>query len=370
MQQKVLDIVCSLDQLAPAVYKEHYDNVGLLVGDANWLLRGVLTCLDVTEGILQEAKEKDCNLVVSHHPIIFRGLKRLTGGTLQERLIFRAIEEKIAIYALHTNLDNVVEGVNAYAAKLLGLRDCRLLRPRQNTLSKLETLLPKEAYESVRKALHVAGAGAIGDYSECSFRSEGVGTFLPSESATPHIGVAGKLEEVEELRLEVILPTYKEAEVCRALLQAHPYQQAAYYITRLSNEDQEIGAGIVGRLPEVLSVEDFLHLLSEAFSASCIRHTSYDRPIEWVAFCGGAGGFLLQDAIRAGAEAFVSADMKYHDFFDTPPQIMCCDVGHAESEAHVKDLIRIALQKKFPNIAIQSTSLSTNPIHYFTTYGK
>ena len=370
MQIKIADIVQSLDQLVPLSHKESYDNVGLLVGDTNFPLQGVLTCLDVTEDILLEAKEKECNLIVSHHPVIFSGLKRLTGATLQERLVLQAIKKKIAIYALHTNLDNVKEGVNGYAAKLLDLKECRILRPRQATLSKLEVFLPKEAYESVREALHRAGAGSIGKYSECSFRSEGVGTFLPDESAMPYVGTSAKLEEVKELRLEVVLPTYKEASVCRSLLKAHPYQQVAYYVTRLSNTDPEVGAGIIGRLPRSLSVEDFLHLLSNTFSTSCIRYTSYSRPIEWVAFCGGAGGFLLEDALRAGVEAFVSSDMKYHDFFDTPSQIMCCDVGHAESEAHVKDVIRMALQKKFPNIAVKSTSLSTNPVHYFTTYGK
>ena len=370
MQPKVGDIAQSLETLAPPAHQEAYDNVGLLVGDAEWPLRGVLSCLDLTEAILEEAEEKDCNLIVAHHPVIFKGLKRLTGGSLQQRLILRAIRSSVALYALHTNLDNVTGGVSGHAAELLRLQDCRVLRPRHHTLSKLETLLPKEAYEPVRKALHAAGAGAIGDYSECSFRSQGVGTFLPNEAATPYIGTSGRLEEVEELRLEVILPTHKESAVCAALLEAHPYQQVAYYVTRLVNTDPQVGSGVVGQLPSPHSVEDFLQLLQRTFGAQLIRHTAYDRPIERVAFCGGSGGAMLQDAVQARAEAFVSADMRYHDFFDTPSEIMCCDIGHAESEAHVKDLICKVLQKKFPNIAVHSTKLSTNPVHYFTAHGK
>ena len=320
--------------------------------------------------VLTEAKKRGCNLIVAHHPVIFQGLKRLTGKTLQERLIFQAIQDNIALYAMHTNLDNVLAGVNGHAAELLGLRACRVLRPRVGSLSKLAVLLPTAAYAPIRKALHAAGAGTLGEYAECSFRTAGIGTFLPKAHATPYIGTPDKLEEVEELRLEVIFPTHKAQVVCAALKKAHPYEEPAYYLTTLKNTNKEVGAGVLGELPNSLSAATFLKHVSKVFNARCIRHTSGAERIKKVAFCGGAGGFLLTDAAQAGADAFVTSELKYHDFFDASAVPMLCDIGHAESEEHVKTFIYTRMKKKFPNIAIHMATFSTNPISYHILHGE
>ena len=362
---KIKEVVCFLDELAPLCYQESYDNVGLLVGDPSQELQSILTTLDVSESTLEEAKKKGSNLIVSHHPIIFKGLTRLTGRSLQERLIVDAIKSQIALYAMHTNLDNLSCGLNMHAAHLLKLSQCRILRPKRDTLSKLETLLPEDQADQVLAALHEAGAGSIGPYTHCSFRSEGLGTFLPGEGANPFVGKPHQLEKLKEIRLELILPSHRESAVLEALLSAHPYEQPAYYFTRLSNQDPAVGSGVVGHLPTPLSVGEFLQILSDSFGATCIRHTSYTASVERVAFCGGASSFLLPDAFKSGAQAFVSADLKYHDFFDAPPGLLLCDIGHAESEEHVKRWISDQLKQKFPNIAVQSSSHSTNPIHYF-----
>ena len=361
----VVDFLCSW---APAALKESYDNVGLLLGERGDSVGAMLTTLDITPEVIKEAKAKQVGLVISHHPLIFKGLKRLREGFSNEQALLDAIRSGIGLYAAHTNLDQVVGGLNGHAALLLGLESLEPLRPASSTLSKLETLVPKESYEAVRKALHKAGAGALGAYTECSFRLEGVGSFCPSGDANPYIGKQGQLEEVPEYRLELILPSHREEVICQALVAAHPYQQVPYYLTRLSNADQGIGSGVVGRLPEPLSVADFLEHLAKVFGSACIRHTRFlaSDVVQRVAFCGGAGSFLVEDASRLQADAFVSADFKYHDFMDAPKGLLCCDIGHAESESHVATLMAEVLRKKFPNIAVSPSSTPTNPVHLYS----
>lgn len=361
----VKDIADHLERYAPRPYQESYDNSGLLTGDLTAEVTGILVTLDCTEEVVSEAIEKKCNLVVAHHPIIFKGLKKLTGSNYVERTVLMAIRNNVAIYAAHTNLDNVHNGVNKRICDRLGLINTRVLSPKKGVLSKLVTFIPKDNTGDVLQAMHQAGAGQIGKYSNCSFRVEGTGSFKPDADADPHIGQTGKQEWVTEDRVEVIFPSYLESRVLAALRKAHPYEEIAYYLTVLDNENQEIGAGMVGELPVPVDTLDFLHKLKKQMHAPVVKHTALLRqPVVRVAVCGGSGSFLLQEAIRAGAQVFVSSDFKYHEFFDAEGRITIADIGHYESEVFTKDLIMEVLTKKFPNFAINFSTTVTNPISY------
>jgi dinuclear metal center YbgI/SA1388 family protein len=335
-----------LEAWAPKAYQESYDNAGLICGDPTWTVRGILVSLDCIESVIQEAIETNCNLVVAHHPIIFRGLKKLTGSNYVERTIIKAIKSDIAIYAIHTNLDNVYTGVNQRIAEKIGLRNLRILDPKPDTLSKLVTFVPHEHTEKVLSAMYAAGAG-------------------PNESARPFIGEANQTEYVEENRIEVILPTSLESRVLAALRKSHPYEEVPYYLTALRNGNQEVGAGMLGELDSPMEPLEFLTGLKTRMNLESIRHTSLiNRKIKRVAVCGGAGSFLIHKAIAAGADAFVSADFKYHEFFDADGRLVIADIGHYESEVFTKDLLKEVLMKNFPTFAINFSNTVTNPISH------
>nr|WKN38527.1 Nif3-like dinuclear metal center hexameric protein [Tunicatimonas sp. TK19036] len=363
---RVHDVTAYLETIAPRSYQESYDNAGLLTGSPQTEVSGILVTLDAIESVIDEAIEQNCNLVVAHHPIIFRGLKSLTGRNYIERTIIKAIKHDIAIYAIHTNLDNVYNGVNAKIAEKLTLQKTRVLVPKPQTLRKLTTFVPPENAEAVLNALSEAGAGNIGNYKNCSFQVGGTGTFQPNAQANPHIGEAGKLERVDEQRIEVIFSSPQTSNVLRALREAHPYEEVAYYLHSLENENQEVGSGMIGQLPEAMPADDFLAYLKKQMDLPMIRHTARpDRPIQTVAVCGGAGSFLLPQAIRQKADAYVTADFKYHEFFDADGQLMIADIGHYESEVYTKELIQELLCEKFVNFAVRLANANTNPVFYF-----
>lgn len=362
---KIQDVAAYLESLAPRSYQELYDNSGLLVGDPGKEIKGVLISLDCTEDVVNEAAARNCNLIISHHPILFKGLKSITGRTYVERAILAAIRKDIALYAIHTNLDNVRTGVNRMIAEKLGLTQTRILSPRPGTLTKLVTFVPEKNLEAVRGALHEAGAGQLGNYLDCSFESRGTGHFRPNESASPHIGKPGARESVEEVRIEVILPNHLREAVLAALRKEHPYEEVAYYLSALTNDNQEVGAGLIGTLSSAEEPLSFLNRLKVVMKANQIRHTAFTgRPVRTVAVCGGAGSFLLADAIRQGADAYVSADFKYHDFFDADGKILVADIGHYESEQYTKDLLKEVLSQKFTTFASLFSETVTNPISY------
>ena len=313
--------------------------------------------------MVAEAIAKQANVVIAHHPIVFKGLKSITGKNYVERTIIQAIKHDIAIYAIHTNLDNVAAGVNRRLAGRLGLRNTRILRPLKN-LQKLVTFIPENNTREVLDALHTAGAGNIGNYSECSFKVTGKGYFKPNAEANPTIGRQNLREEVIEDRVEVIFPGHQARTIIKALVTSHPYEEVAYYLTALENINQEAGAGMIGELPEAMPPEAFLEHLQSSLQLSCIRHTAYSSPIKTVALCGGAGSFLLKDAMQQKADAFVTGDVKYHDFFDAEDKLMYCDVGHYESEVATKELLHDLLTKKFTNFALHLSECITNPIKY------
>ena len=362
---KIKDTTAYLESIAPRAYQESYDNSGLITGNPNDQIKGVLISLDCTEDIVEEAIAKDCNLIIAHHPIIFKGLKTFTGKNYVERTVINAIKNDIAIYAIHTNLDNIAGGVSYKIAEKLELENVRILAPQKSTLSKLVAFVPTANTSEVLEALYNAGAGEIGDYSNCSFTVNGQGTFKPNEKANPHIGSANNQEVVKEDRIELIFPTYLTSSIVNALKKAHPYEEVAHYITSLENANHEVGSGIVADLQSPLEPEAFLQHLKDKMNLKVIRHTTLTKKVKCVAICGGAGSFLLSQAKRAGADAFVTGDFKYHEFFDAENQLMICDIGHYESEVFTKDLINELLNKKFNTFAICLSEVNTNPISYF-----
>lgn len=358
-------VIESLERMAPRAYQEDYDNSGLITGNPEMVVTGILVTLDCTEAVLDEAVARSCNLIVAHHPILFKGIKRLTGQTYVERVLIKAIQHNVAIYAIHTNLDNVIDGVNKKIANAIGLKNLRILAPKKNTLLKLVTFTPREHVERVTEALYKAGAGQIGNYKNCSFQLLGEGTFLPTADAKPYQGTLGTLERTSELRVEVILPAPLKKPILAALRSSHPYEEVAYYLSVLENENQEVGAGIVGDLPAAEEPVSFLKRLKTVMKTECVRHTKpIPGMINTVAVCGGSGSFLLPQAIASGAQVYISADFKYHEFFDAEGKIMVADIGHYESEQFTKDLLGEYLTEKFPTFAVAFSKVITNPISY------
>ncbi|MCP4439152.1 MAG: Nif3-like dinuclear metal center hexameric protein [Aureispira sp.] len=355
-----------LEEIAPSAYQESYDNAKLIVGNANAELTGILVCLDSIEAIIDEAIEKGCNLVVAHHPIVFSGLKQITGRNYIERVILKAIKNDIAIYAIHTNLDNVIyNGVNSKIAEKLGLQNTQILAPKKGILQKLYTFVPKDKANELKKALFAAGAGQIGNYDECSFGVEGVGTFRGGEGTNPTVGDIGKRHQEAEQKIEVIFPAHLQSRVVRALIQAHPYEEVAYDVIALENQYMQVGSGMVGELAEAVDSQQFLKNLKEKMQTACVRYTNLcKKNIKRIAICGGAGSFLLKNAIRAKADIFITGDYKYHQFFDADGQIIIADIGHFESEQFTIDLLYDLLMQKFTTFAIYRTSVNTNPINY------
>jgi dinuclear metal center YbgI/SA1388 family protein len=363
----VKDITAILEAEAPLAYQESYDNSGLQVGDPDHEVTGILISLDVTEEIVDEAISRNCNMIVAHHPLMFSGLKRITGRTYVERALLKAIRHGISIYAAHTNLDNMAHGVNAKIAAKLGLVNTRILAPMPGTLSKLYTYAPLHEADKVREALFAAGAGHISNYSECSFNTPGTGTFRAGDGASPAIGTAGgPREQVQEVKIEVILEKHTEGRILKALFAAHPYEEVAYELVPLSNANTSVGAGMIGELPTPADEHTFLASLKQQMRTDCIRHTSLrQKKISKVAICGGSGSFLLRNAIAEGADIFITGDFKYHQFFDAEGRIIIADIGHYESEQFTTEIFEAILKKKFPTFAVLLSNLSTNPVKYF-----
>jgi dinuclear metal center YbgI/SA1388 family protein len=362
----IKELTKKIEELAPLQLQESYDNAGLIIGEADTIIKGVLISLDVTDDVMQEAIEKGCNLIIAHHPLIFKGLKKLNNNSLVERLVVLAIKNDIAIYAVHTNLDNVRQGVNAMIAEKLGLVNISILAPKDQILKKLVTFCPVDHAEKVRDAIFRAGAGHIGNYDSCSFNIAGEGTFRAMEGAEPFVGEVGQLHAEKEVRIESVFPDYLKNQLVSALLAAHPYEEVAYDIYPIENKFEKVGAGMVGFLKDPENAGDFLIRIKKVFGTGCIRHTKIVKEkISKVALCGGSGSFLLRNAIASGADIFITGDMKYHEFFDADNKIIIADVGHYESEQFTKDLLMNFLNKNNTTFAVQISEVNTNPISYF-----
>lgn len=361
----VQNIIDFFEEISPLAYAESFDNVGLLVGNPSDKVSGILITLDTTERVVAEAIEKNCNLIVSFHPIIFSGLKKLTGKTYVERAVIKAIRHDIAIYAIHTALDNSFWGVNARICDILGLSSRKILIPQQETIQKLITFVPENQAENLRKALFEAGAGNIGNYSDCSFNLSGIGTFKGNEQSNPAVGEKNILHHEKETQVGVIFPKHLQNKVLEALFKNHPYEEVAYEVYTLKNNHQHIGLGMVGELAQALSEKDFLQMLKDKMQTDCVRYSALTgKLIKKVAVLGGSGAFAIGDAIKAQADAFVTADVKYHEFFQAENKILIADIGHYESEQFTKNLLFEKLTKKFPNFAPVLIAQNTNPIKY------
>jgi len=370
---KIKNIISALDRLAPPMLQEDYDNSGLIYGDPEKDIDGALICLDITEAIIEEAINDNCQMIISHHPLIFRTIRKLIPNHFTSRILIRAIQEDIAIYSIHTNLDNVGTGVNQMLAQKLELENCKILKPQKGLLKKLVTFCPdihlsdgSYVPEVVRQALFNAGAGYIGNYDSCSFNIRGEGTFRGLEGTDPFIGTKGELTSQKEVRVEIIFPAWHQHRVLEALLTTHPYEEVAYDIYQLDNLFEGAGAGMIGELTIPCKEIEFLGYIKDQLGLPFIEHSAFlNKKVTRIAICGGAGSFLLQDAIKAHADVFLTGDLKYHDFFEADGKILLADVGHFESEQFTIDLLYEYLIKNFNNFAFLKTKLKTNPINYF-----
>ena len=363
---KIKEITSLLEELAPLSSQENYDNSGLIVGDSNAEITNALISLDCTENIVDEAIEQDCNLIIAHHPIVFRGLKKLNGKNYVERTVIKAIQNNIAIYAIHTNLDNYKLGVNKKIASLLGISNPKILAPAIEKLQKLVVFVPTDQLDVVRDAIFKAGAGHIGNYSECSFVTDGMGSYKGNESSNPVYGEKGERHYEQEGKIEVIVSRHISSKVISAMINAHPYEEVAYDLFPLDNKNNYEGAGMIGELDKEMEEASFFALLKEVFKTGCIRHTNLlNKPIKKVAWCGGSGSFLLSKAKAQKADIYITGDFKYHEFFDAEDQIVIADIGHYESEQFTIELISELIRKKIPTFAPYLTEQNTNPVNYF-----
>ncbi|MDI9256685.1 Nif3-like dinuclear metal center hexameric protein [Flavobacterium sedimenticola] len=362
---KIQEILSILEEMAPLAYAEDFDNVGLLVGDANTEATGVLVCHDALESVIEEAIAKKCNVVVCFHPILFSGLKKITGKNYVERAVLKAIKNDIAIYAVHTALDNHKHGVNKIFCDALGLTHTKILVPKKNFIQKLVTYTIPENVEQLRNALFDAGAGKIGNYEDCSFNSKGIGTYMGNEDSKPEIGERFEFVENEEIKIEVTFEKHLQAKVLKALFNHHVYEEVAYEIYELQNAHQNIGLGMMGELTEPMEEKAFLKHVKETMQCGGIRHSALlGKRIKKVAVLGGSGSFAINDAKRAGADVFLTADLKYHNFFEAENQLVLADIGHFESERFTKNYIVDFLKKKILNFAIIFSEENTNPVKY------
>jgi dinuclear metal center YbgI/SA1388 family protein len=363
----IKEVISILEGLSPIALQEGYDNSGLSVGNKEQEVSGILCTLDVTMEVLEEAIQKKANLIVSHHPVIFQGLKSLTGKNNVEKIVIKAIQNNIALYAGHTNFDNAFNGVNKVICNKIGLSKLKILSPLKDKLVKLVTFVPVDNAEKVRQAIFDAGAGVIGNYDSCSYNTKGEGTFRGNENTNPFVGEQSKLHKETEVRIETILPSYLQNKVITALILAHPYEEVAYDLYPLNNSYNSVGAGMIGELPDSISANKLLQLLQTEFKAKGIRFAGDDsKKIKRIAVCGGSGSFLINDAIRNKADVFITGDIKYHQFFDNHNELLIIDIGHFESEQFTKELFYEVLTKNLPKFAVHLSEIKTNPIKYFS----
>lgn len=358
--------IFEIEKRIPLKQAEDFDNVGLLCGNPYRELTGILICHDALENVVNEAIEKNLNLIITFHPIIFSGLKSLTGKNYVQRSVLKAIENKIAIYAIHTAFDNHYFGVNYGICEKLGLKNQQILMPKSNNLKSLDVYVPTEYSEKVKEALFEAGAGNIGFYDECSFTVSGNGTFRPNEGSNPFSGQQDTRENANEQMISVIFESYKQNQILAAMKTSHPYEEVAYKILNLENDNQYAGLGRFGDLEKEMTENDFLKLVKDQFNLKIIRHSNCNgKNIKRVGVLGGSGASGIKAAFSKNCDAYLTGDVKYHDFFQNEGKMMICDIGHFESEQFVTQQLFEVLSEIFPKFAISKSLEKTNPVNYF-----
>ena len=363
---KINEIIQSFDEFAPIAIQEDFDNSGLAVGNIESDISGILLTIDVTEEVVDEAIQHNCNLIIAHHPIIFGKLKKITGNDYVERSIIKAIKNDISIYCAHTNFDQVSNGVSAKMCEKLGLENLKILAPKKEALKKIVVFVPAAQADLVRNAMFAAGAGHIGNYDSCSYNLEGKGSFRAGDNTNPYVGKKGEIHFEDEVRIETIFPAYLQNWIVKAMIEAHPYEEVAYDIYKLENEWSNTGLGMIGNLKSEMSEEDFMHLLKQKFGCKLIKHSEFlGKPIKKVAVCGGSGAFLINTAKSSRAQIYVSGDIKYHDYFMAEKKIIIADIGHFESEQFTKEIFYDIIMKKNPNFAVRFSEKNVNPIKTF-----
>ncbi|MFO7791123.1 MAG: Nif3-like dinuclear metal center hexameric protein [Bacteroidota bacterium] len=366
MELQVKDIIREFENFAPIQYQESYDNAGLILGSPGMVIESVLLTVDVTEDVIDEAVKLGAGLIIAHHPVIFKGLKQITGSNYVERTVIKAIKNNIAVYAAHTNMDAVAGGVNKILAQKIGLENISIINPRKGVLKKLYVFVPHDHAEKVRNAAFKAGAGGIGDYDSCSFNIDGRGSFRAGEDSNPFVGNIGEIHFEAETRIEMVYPRHIESKLIKAVVDAHPYEEVAYDICKLDNAWEQIGIGMAGHFAEPVEPEKLLNKLTKVLKQPHLRYTEPPKTkIQKLAVCGGSGSFMIKNAISINADAILTADIKYHEFFDAEGKIMIIDAGHYETEQFTKELFFYVIQKKFPKFAVQFSNINTNPVNYY-----
>ena len=361
---KLNKIIECLEKWAPPILQEEYDNSGLLIGNETNDINSIMVTLDCTEDILDEAINKKCNLIISHHPVIFKSINKLNGSNSTERFIIKSIKNDISVYCLHTNLDNIITGVNKKIAEIIGIKNIKILKAKKNSLSKIEFYTPNKNKNRILKKLFELGAGKIGNYNSCSFQIQGKGTYQPEEHSNPYIGKRGKLEKLDEVKIELMYENNIEYELIENLKKYHPYDEVAYFISKIHNTSKRTGSGIIGNLK--IGMNKLLEDLKKKFNIRLIKHSTITKKeVNKIALCGGSGSFLIDNAIAKNADVFISSDIKYHDFFKSENKITNIDIGHYESEQYTKELIFEYLNKKLINIAVHLSKINSNPIKYY-----
>lgn len=362
---KIKEIINFIENFAPIFLQEEYDNCGLTIGDSNIKVKKTLICLDVTLEVIEEAKQNNCNLIISHHPVIFKEIQKINNNNLTDKIITSAIKHNICLYALHTNLDNIIKGVNSMICRKLKINDKKILLHKKNTLKKIITFCPSKYTNKIQKALSLVGAGMIGDYDSCSFTSSGTGSFRPLRNSTPFAGEKGEIHNEKEDRLEMMFTKNKEKEIIKILNKTHPYEEVAYYIQECENINKDFGSGMIGELDQEINTKDFMEFVKKIMKSKCLRHTEIiNKKIKKIAVCGGSGGFLIEEAIKQKADMFITGEIKYHDYFKANNKIILVDIGHFESERYTTNLIYQVIKKNFSKLAILKSNIDTNPIRY------
>lgn len=363
---KLSEITSAIEEIAPLSLQESYDNAGLITGNHNMDIDSALLCIDITEDVINEAITKKCNLIISHHPLIFKGLKKVTGDNYIERCIILAIKNDIALYSAHTNLDAIYNGVSKKMSEKLNLTNCRILDSSSHKLCKIVCFCPiGQSSLDVKAAMFRAGAGEIGNYSNCSFSTEGQGSFKGNNNSKPYVGEKNIIHFEKEERIEVIAPRHLINNIICEMLKAHPYEEVAYDIINIENTNPYIGFGMIGELNEEVNTKEFIHSLKDIFNCKSIKHTNiYKEKIKKIAVCGGSGSSLINRAMSQNADIYITGDIKYHDYFNTENKLTIVDIGHYESEQYTKDIFYEIVTKKLPKFAVRFSDINTNPINY------